>query len=143
MKIAISSDHAGVEYKRALVEFVQELGYFIEDLGPYNEDSVDYPDFAHKLAEKVLSKEADLGIVLCGTGNGVAMAANKHQGIRAGLCWNKEIASLIRQHNDANILALPARFVNVEEAKEIVKAYLETPFEGGRHQRRVDKIACM
>ena len=143
MKIAISSDHAGVEYKRALVEFVKELGFAIEDLGPYNEDSVDYPDFAHKLAEKILSKEADLGIVLCGTGNGVAMAANKHQGIRAGLCWNKEIASLIRQHNDANILALPARFVNIEEAKEIVKSYLDTPFEGGRHKKRVDKIACV
>ncbi len=143
MKIAISSDHAGVQYKKALVEFIQGLGLKIEDLGPYTEDSVDYPDFAHKLAEKVLNKEADLGIVLCGTGNGVAMAANKHQGIRAGLCWNKEIAALIRQHNDANILAIPARFVSVEEAKEIVKAYLETPFEGGRHQRRIDKIACM
>ena len=143
MKIAISSDHAGVEYKKAIVEFVQGLGFDIQDLGPYNEDSVDYPDFAHKLAEKILQKQADLGIILCGTGNGVAMAANKHQGIRAGLCWNKEIASLIRQHNDANILALPARFVSVEEAKEIVKAYLETPFEGGRHQRRVDKIACI
>ena len=143
MKIAISSDHAGVEYKKAIVEFVQSLGFDIQDLGPYNEDSVDYPDFAHKLAEKILQKQADLGIILCGTGNGVAMAANKHQGIRAGLCWNKEIASLIRQHNDANILALPARFVSVEEAKEIVKAYLETPFEGGRHQRRVDKIACI
>lgn len=143
MKIAISSDHAGVEYKKAIVEFVRSLGFDIQDLGPYNEDSVDYPDFAHKLAEKILQKQADLGIILCGTGNGVAMAANKHQGIRAGLCWNKEIASLIRQHNDANILALPARFVSVEEAKEIVKAYLETPFEGGRHQRRVDKIACI
>ena len=143
MKVAISSDHAGVQYKTALIEYVKGLGHSIEDLGPYSEDSVDYPDFAHALAEKVLSKQAELGIVLCGTGNGVAMAANKHQGIRAGLCWNKEIASLIRQHNDANILSLPARFVSVEEAKEIVKAYLETPFEGGRHQKRVDKIACI
>jgi ribose 5-phosphate isomerase B len=143
MKIAISSDHAGVAYKKALVDFISQLGHQVQDLGPYSEDSVDYPDFAHALASKVLSKEADLGVILCGTGNGVAMAANKHQGIRAGLCWNSEIAALVRQHNDANILALPARFTTIEQAKEIVKAYLETPFEGGRHQRRVEKIACM
>lgn len=143
MQIAIASDHAGVSYKKELVSYISSLGHHVEDLGPYNEDSVDYPDFAHALANKVLGKEAELGIILCGTGNGVAMAANKHQGIRAGLCWNPEIASLIRQHNDANIMALPARFVSVEEAKAIVKTYLETPFEGGRHQRRVDKIACM
>lgn len=143
MNIAIASDHAGVQYKKELVEYIGQLGHQVQDLGPYNEDSVDYPDFAHNLAETVLAKKADLGIILCGTGNGVAMAANKHQGIRAGLCWNPEIASLIRQHNDANILALPARFVSVDEAKAIVKTYLETPFEGGRHQRRVDKIACV
>jgi ribose 5-phosphate isomerase B len=143
MNIAITSDHAGVQYKKALVEYIAQLGHQVNDLGPYSEDSVDYPDFAHILAETVLNKKADLGVILCGTGNGVAMAANKHQGIRAGLSWNKEVASLIRQHNDANILALPARFVSIEEAKEIVKTYLETPFEGGRHQRRVDKIACM
>lgn len=143
MNIAIASDHAGVQYKKELVEYIGQLGHKAQDLGPYNEDSVDYPDFAHNLAETVLAKKADLGIILCGTGNGVAMAANKHQGIRAGLCWNPEIASLIRQHNDANILALPARFVSVDEAKAIVKTYLETPFEGGRHQRRVDKIACV
>jgi len=143
MNIAITSDHAGVQYKKELADFMTHLGYQVLDLGPYTEESVDYPDFAHSLAETVLSKKADFGIILCGTGNGVAMAANKHQGIRAGLSWNKEVAALIRQHNDANILALPARFVNVEEAKEIVKTYLETPFEGGRHQRRVDKIACV
>lgn len=143
MNIAIASDHAGVQYKKALVEYISQLGHQVQDLGPYNEDSVDYPDFAHNLAETVLDKKAELGIILCGTGNGVAMAANKHQGIRAGLCWNPEIAALIRQHNDANILALPARFVSVDEAKDIVKTYLETPFEGGRHQRRVDKIACV
>jgi ribose 5-phosphate isomerase B len=143
MHIAISSDHAGVQYKKQLVDYVSSLGHQVTDLGPATEDSVDYPDFAHLLATTILDKKAELGIVLCGTGNGVAMAANKHQGIRAGLCWNPEIAALIRQHNDANILALPARFVSIEEAKAIVKTYLETPFEGGRHQRRVDKIACM
>ncbi len=143
MNIAISSDHAGVQYKKALVEYIAQLGHQVNDLGPYKEDSVDYPDFAHLLAETVLQKTAELGIILCGTGNGVAMAANKHQGIRAGLAWNEEVAALIRQHNDANILAIPARFVQLEEAKKIVKTYLETPFEGGRHQRRVDKIACM
>lgn len=143
MKIAISSDHAGVQYKKELVDYMTHLGYQVQDLGPYTEDSVDYPDFAHSLAETVLNKTADLGIILCGTGNGVAMAANKHQGIRAGLSWNKEVAALVRQHNDANILAVPARFVSVDEAKEIVKVFLETPFEGGRHQRRVDKIACV
>lgn len=143
MNIAIASDHAGVQYKKELVDYMTHLGYQVQDLGPYTEDSVDYPDFAHRLADTVLSKKADLGIILCGTGNGVAMAANKHQGIRAGLSWNKEVAALVRQHNDANILAVPARFVSVEEAKEIVKTYLETPFEGGRHQRRVDKIACV
>ena len=143
MNIAIASDHAGVQYKKELVAFISALGHKVEDLGPFTEESVDYPTYSHKLAEKVLSKDADLGIILCGTGNGVAMAANKHQGIRAGLCWNKEIAALIRQHNDANILAMPARFVSIEEAKEIAKAYLETPFEGGRHQRRVDMIACV
>lgn len=143
MKIAITSDHAGVQYKKELVDYMTHLGYDVQDLGPYTEDSVDYPDFAHSLAETVLNKTADLGVILCGTGNGVAMAANKHQGIRAGLSWNKEVAALVRQHNDANILAVPARFVSTDEAKEIVKVFLETPFEGGRHQRRVDKIACV
>jgi len=143
MNIAIASDHAGVQYKKALVEFIGTLGHKVEDLGPYTEESVDYPSYAHKLAEKVTNKEAELGIILCGTGNGVAMTANKHQGIRAGLAWNKEVAALIRQHNDANILVMPARFTSIEEAKEITKTYLETPFEGGRHQRRVDMIACV
>ena len=143
MKIAIASDHAGVAYKKVLVDYVVGLGHEVLDLGPFSEESVDYPDFAHLVATTILQKTAELGIILCGTGNGVAMAANKHQGIRAGLCWNPEIAALIRQHNDANIMALPARFVSAEDAKEIVRTYLTTEFEGGRHQRRVDKISCM
>lgn len=142
MKVAIASDHAGVEYKQRLVSILEDLGYQIKDFGPMNEESVDYPDFAHPVAKSVSSKEVDLGILLCGSGNGINMSANKHQEVRSALCWKKEIAELARLHNNANIVALPARFISFDEAEEIVKVFLNTDFEGGRHQRRVSKIAC-
>lgn len=142
MKVVLGGDHAGFDYKKELIDFINELGIETSDLGPYSCDSVDYPDFAHPVATAVESNEFDFGILICGSGNGVAMSANKHQGIRAALCWQKDLAQLSRQHNNANILCLPARFVSLEVAKECVKAFLETPFEGGRHENRVDKIAC-
>lgn len=141
-KIAIGGDHAGFEYKLALVTFLTEQGHTVKDFGPYSTDSVDYPDFAHPLAEAVESKEFEFGILICGSGNGVNITANKHQGIRSGLAWNKEVAALIRQHNDANVMALPARFISLDEAKVCVETFLATPFEGGRHQNRVNKIRC-
>lgn len=142
MKIAIAADHAGFELKTKLLPFLQQLGLTTEDLGTNSLDSMDYPDVAHPLATQVESSEADLGILICGSANGVAMAANKHQGIRAAICWNSEIASLARLHNNANVLCLPARFISVEEAFQITETFLNTEFEGGRHQRRVDKIGC-
>jgi ribose 5-phosphate isomerase B len=142
MKIAIAADHAGFELKTKLLPFLQQLGLSTEDLGTHSLDSMDYPDVAHPLAAAVESSEAEFGILICGSANGVAMAANKHQGIRAAICWNIEIASLARQHNNANVLCLPARFISVEEAFQITKTFLDTEFEGGRHQRRVDKIGC-
>ena len=142
MKIVIASDHAGVEYKTQLVEYLKKKGIDINDLGPESEESVDYPDFAHSVAEDIEKREADLGILLCGSGNGINMSANKHQAVRSALCWKKEIAELARLHNNANILAMPARFISYEEAQEIVDVFLETKFEGGRHERRVNKIAC-
>lgn len=142
MKLAIASDHAGVAYKAALVAMLNEKGFDVNDFGPATEDSVDYPDYAHLVANSVASKESDLGILLCGSGNGINMSANKHQEIRSALSWTAEIASLARQHNNANVVALPARFISLEEAKEIVTAFLNTSFEGGRHERRVNKIAC-
>ncbi len=140
MKISIASDHSGVEHKKAIISMLQDLGHKVENLGTDTEESVDYPSYAHKLAEKVLSKEAEFGIILCGTGNGVAMTANKHQGIRAGLAWNYDVAALIRQHGNSNILVIPARFTSIAEAKEITRFFLATPFEGGRHQKRLDMI---
>jgi len=142
MKIAIASDHAGVEYKTQLVEYLKKKGKHIKDFGPENEESVDYPDFAHPVAEEIEKREVDFGILLCGSGNGINMSANKHQAVRSALCWKKEIAELARLHNNANILAMPARFISYEEAQEIVDVFLETQFEGGRHERRVNKIAC-
>jgi ribose 5-phosphate isomerase B len=142
MKIAIAADHAGFELKAQLIPFLHQLGLSIEDLGTHSLDSMDYPDVAHPLATQVESSEAEFGVLICGSANGVAMAANKHQGIRAAICWNTEIASLARQHNNANVLCLPARFISVEEAFQITKTFLDTEFEGGRHQRRVDKIGC-
>lgn len=143
MKIAIGCDHAGFPYKDGLVAMLQGQGHMVLDFGTRSLDSVDYPDFAHAVAEAVTSGQAERGIVLCGSGNGVAMAANKHQGIRCALCWTEEIASLARQHNDANMIALPARFVTEIVAQAMVRVFLSTAFEGGRHERRVEKIACV
>jgi len=139
--IPIGADHAGFELKNILKELLLGQGYEIEDFGCYSEESIDYPDYGHPVAEKVESDKNILGILICGSGNGINMTANKHQGVRSALCWNKEIAQLAREHNDANILALPARYLSTEEAKEIVLTFLNTDFEGGRHQRRVDKIS--
>jgi ribose 5-phosphate isomerase B len=140
IKIAIGADHAGFEYKQILAGSVQASQ--INDFGTYSTDSVDYPDFAHPVANAVESGEADFGILVCGSANGVAITANKHQGIRAAICWNEEIASLARMHNNANVLCIPARFISIDEAKKIVDTFLTTAFEGGRHANRVGKISC-
>uniref|UniRef100_UPI00404B3B5D ribose 5-phosphate isomerase B n=1 Tax=Flavobacterium sp. TaxID=239 RepID=UPI00404B3B5D len=142
MKISIGNDHAGPAYKKAIVQFLENLGHEITNYGTDTFESVDYPDFGHPVATDVTAGNADLGIVICGSGNGIAMTANKHQGIRAALCWTKEIAALARQHNDANVLSIPARFTSIEQAVEIVSTFVSTSFEGGRHQNRVAKIAC-
>jgi len=138
--LAVACDHAGTITKDKLVKWLQEIGHEVKDFGTYTEESCDYPDFAHPMAEAVESKEYDLGISLCGSGNGINMVANKHQGIRSALCWIPELAALAKQHNNANVCAIPARFVSFEEAQEIVKTFLASEFEGGRHQRRIDKI---
>ena len=140
--IAIGCDHAGFILKDPIVQLLKEEGIEVHDFGTYSEDSVDYPDFVHPVADMVESGKARLGIVICGSGNGVAMTANKHQGVRAALCWTEEIASLARQHNNANVIALPARFVSQDLALAMVRAFIHTDFEGGRHERRVGKIAC-
>lgn len=140
--LGIAADHAGYELKNTLIEYLHGLGYEVKDFGTHSADSMDYPDVAHPLAEEVESGKLEKGIAICGSGNGISMTLNKHQGIRAALCWNTELAALARQHNDANILSLPARFIDTDTAKAIVKSYLESDFEGGRHQRRVEKIAC-
>lgn len=140
VKIAIGSDHAGFEQKEALKGFLNENGYEFTDFGPHSGDSVDYPDYAHKVAENVLNTDDTLGILLCGSGNGVCLTANKHAGIRAALCWLPELGALARQHNNANILCLPARYISDATAKEIVSSFLNASFEGGRHQKRVEKI---
>jgi len=140
MKIAIGGDHAGFEYKAILIDYLQGKGYEVKDFGPFSTASCDYPDVAHPLAESIEKKEFELGILICGSANGVAMAANKHQGIRAAIVWQNVLAALARQHNDANILCLPARFISIEEAKEFADTFLTTAFEGGRHQTRVSKI---
>lgn len=142
MKIAIGGDHAGFEYKAEVIKMLEEAGNEIKDFGPYSTDSCDYPDYVHPLAQGVESNEFDKGIIICGSGNGVSMVANKYQGIRAALVWNNELAELCRLHNDANILAIPARFISLADAKTFVNTFLSTDFEGGRHQKRVDKIAC-
>lgn len=142
MKIAIGNDHAGPDYKKAIVHYLEEKGYMVYNHGTDTSDSVDYPDFGHAVAYDVESKKADFGIVICGSGNGIAMTVNKHQDIRAALCWTKEIASLARQHNDANIISIPARYTSIQQAVEMVETFLTTPFEGGRHANRVHKIAC-
>src|SRR5690554_1305910 len=142
MKISIGNDHAGTEYKFEIISFLEKEGHQIINYGTDAEDSVDYPDFVHPVAEDVASKKSDFGIIVCGSGNGANMTANKHQKVRSALCWTKEIAELARQHNDANILSIPARYTSKQQAIGMVKVFLETKFEGGRHQNRVEKIAC-
>jgi len=142
-KIAIGCDHAGYPYKDAIVKMLDEKGYTVLDFGTHTPDSVDYPDFAHPTANSVESGEADLGILLCGSGNGVSITANKHQNIRAALCWQKEIAELARLHNDANMISLPVRFISESMALDMVSTFITTEFEGGRHARRVGKMPCM
>lgn len=139
-KIVIVSDHAGFFLKQKLVDYLKKQQYFVKDFGSYTEEIVDYPDFGHRMAASVAAGEYDFGIAICGTGNGINMTANKHQGIRSALCWNEDISRLARAHNDANVCALPGRFISESEAYLIVKTFLETSFEGGRHKRRVDKI---
>lgn len=141
-KIAIGGDHAGFTFKKNLIEKLKEFGFEVKDFGPYSDASVDYPDYVHPLCDAVEKSEFDLGVVICGSGNGVAITANKHQGIRAALCWNEDLAALARQHNNANVIALPARFVTYELAEKMVMTFLNAEFEGGRHQIRVDKISC-
>ena len=140
--VAIGSDHAGFEYKEDLISFLEAKGIPFHDFGTHSEDSVDYPDFAHPVAQSVESGEASFGILLCGSANGVAITANKHQGVRAAICWGEEITKLARQHNNANIICIPARFVREGDAEKMLQIFLQTPFEGGRHQNRVAKIAC-
>ena len=142
MKISIGNDHAGSEYKKAIVAHLQALRHTIINNGTDGTDSVDYPDFGHAVANDVTQGKADLGIVICGSGNGIAITANKHQGVRCALCWTPEIAELARQHNDANVISIPARFVSKEQAIEMVDVFVKTLFEGGRHATRVNKIAC-
>lgn len=144
IKIAIGSDHAGFDFKQILIPYLQGKEEIAEvrDFGTHSKDSVDYPDFAHPVASAVEDGEMDLGILICGSANGVAITANKHQGIRAAICWQKELAVLARSHNNANIVCIPERFISQETAKEIVDAFLATPFEGGRHANRVGKISC-
>lgn len=142
MKIGICSDHAGYQYKSKLIPFLKKKGFEVMDFGTDSEVSMDYPDVAHPLADAVETGKADCGIALCGTGNGMAITLNHHQKVRAGLAWSSEIGRLVKAHNNANILVMPARFISYEMAKRIVNTWLETPFEGGRHERRVEKIAC-
>ena len=142
MKISIGNDHAGPNYKKAIVIFLESNGFEIINHGTDSFESVDYPDFGHLVALDVENKVSEFGIVICGSGNGIAMTVNKHQSVRAALCWTKEIASLARQHNDANIISIPARFTSIEQAVEMVAVFLTTKFEGGRHANRVDKISC-
>lgn len=141
-KLAIGSDHAGFQYKEQLKKWLIENGYTVKDFGTYSAESADYADFAHPVASAVEKKEFDLGLLVCGSANGVAITANKHQGIRAAICWNEELAGLARQHNDANVLCIPERFVSIELAHKILDRFLHSSFEGGRHERRVNKISC-
>jgi len=140
MTISIGNDHAGTEYKQAIVEHLKAKGYTINNYGTDSNESVDYPDFVHPVAQDVEANKVDFGIIVCGSGNGANMTANKHQGVRSALCWTKEITALARQHNNANVLSIPARFTAQQQAIEMVDTFLNTKFEGGRHQNRVDKI---
>lgn len=140
--IALGSDHAGFEYKEKFKHFLEGQGIAVKDFGTHSADSVDYPDFAHAVASAVEEEEHELGILVCGSANGVAITANKHQGIRAAICWTEELAALSRQHNDANVLCLPARFIPYELGERIIKTFLASSFEGGRHAKRVNKMSC-
>lgn len=141
MKIALGGDHAGYNYKKALIKMLEKEGNEVKDFGAFSEESVDYPDFVHPLATAIEQGEFNLGILICGSGNGVAITANKHQNIRAALCWNNELAALARKHNNANVISMGSRFVSLRMAKKMVNTFISTDFEGGRHQNRVDKIA--
>lgn len=140
LPLAIGGDHAGFEYKEHVIKALKDAGIAVEDKGTFSADSTDYPDYAHPVADMVETGKAAAGILICGSGNGVCMTANKHQGIRAALCWNEELASLARQHNNANVLCIPSRFVSLETALNMVNIFLNTAFEGGRHENRVNKI---
>lgn len=140
--VAIGSDHAGFDYKEDLISFLEGKGIVYTDFGTHSRDSVDYADFAHPVAQSVEKGESAFGILLCGSANGVAITANKHQGIRAAICWGEELAKLAREHNDANVICIPARFVREGDAEKMVSLFITTAFEGGRHARRVDKIPC-
>jgi len=142
MRISIGNDHAGPDYKKAIVAMLEAKGHEVKNYGTDTVDSVDYPDFGHAVAKDVSEGKADFGIVICGSGNGIAMTVNKHPKVRAALCWIKEIAALARQHNDANIISIPARYTSINQAMEMVETFLTTEFEGGRHQTRVNKISC-
>ena len=142
MKIAIGNDHAGTEYKLAIIGLLKSMNIEVTNYGTDGTNSVDYPDFVHPVANDVANDTADVGIIICGSGNGASMTANKHQKIRCALCWNKEIVELARQHNDANILSLPARYISLPQALDMVTTFLNTKFEGGRHERRIEKIPC-
>ena len=143
MKISIGNDHAGTEYKNEIVNYLKNKGIEVTNYGTDSSDSVDYPDFVHPVAKDVNNGVVDLGIIICGSGNGVNMTANKYDKVRSALCWTKEISELAKQHNNANILSIPARYTSVQQAIQIVETFLSTPFEGGRHQNRIDKIPCM
>ena len=143
MNFSIGNVHAGVDYKEAIVSYLRSKGHQVTNHGTDTEASVDYPDFIHPVAKDVSSKTVDLGIIICGSGNGASMTANKYQDIRSALCWTKEIVALAREHNNANILSLPARFISIPQAIAMVEVYINTEFEGGRHQNRIDKIPCM
>jgi ribose 5-phosphate isomerase B len=142
LPLVIGSDHAGFEYKAAIIEMLQAENWQVIDKGTQNTDSTDYPDYAHPVADMVNNGLSSVGVLICGSGNGVCMTANKHQQVRAALCWNEELASLARQHNNANIICIPARFIDLDTAKKIVTTFLATEFEGGRHERRVAKMCC-
>lgn len=142
MQISIGNDHAGTTYKNHIIKKLEAAGHSLINHGTNTEDSVDYPDFIHPVANDVAQGKSTFGIIICGSGNGANMTANKHQKIRSALCWNTEIVALARQHNNANILSIPARFVNLDDALKFVEVFINTPFEGGRHQNRIDKISC-
>tara|TARA_B110000881_G_C18392970_1_gene422019 strand:- start:288 stop:716 length:429 start_codon:yes stop_codon:yes gene_type:complete len=142
MKVIIGSDHAGYDHKKFLIEFFNKNNIIYHDSGTYSKESTDYPDYAHNVSTKVIEDKNNIGVLICGSANGMAMTANKHAGIRAAICWNNEIASLARKHNDANVICIPARFISSKKQEEIIKTFINQPFEGGRHQKRTNKINC-